>query len=368
MAALIRSAPNQRSHRIAAAAQVSCVGAAARCGVRNGCGFSLLANSAYTTNSPAQFILSAAEGSACPPRRATTNPRLLRPPILADNLDNAQARYYSSPMARFMSPDPYNMGADPSNPQSWNMYSYVINNPLNAIDPSGMDCIYLNDAGSAFSTIQSGDCSSPDDNGYFVDGTVADWGYYGDTLEVAYCNYEAETCTSDSDEYHTIEIPLTSPSTCIENATQRICPTPGAGGGTSTGGHGSSGGGPRPSIGPGGPTKSDFCNQYAHAVALDSVFPGLDSARQEVYGPIVAAVATKAARSSAESALEDAGANSIRKFAISQLGKTAGRQTAAELTSVASKVLEGAAYLEAFLAFNDTVNTLQRAYQACMAY
>ncbi|MGH9691919.1 MAG: hypothetical protein ACRD4C_12715, partial [Candidatus Acidiferrales bacterium] len=35
-----------------------------------------------------------------------------------------------------MSPDPGNAGADPGNPQSWNMYSYVLNNPLGIVDPS----------------------------------------------------------------------------------------------------------------------------------------------------------------------------------------------------------------------------------------
>ncbi len=56
------------------------------------------------------------------------------------NLDNAQARYYGSPLGRFMSPDPAgNAVADPTNPQTWNMYPYVTNNPLTMIDPTGLD-------------------------------------------------------------------------------------------------------------------------------------------------------------------------------------------------------------------------------------
>src|SRR5579864_8345162 len=54
-------------------------------------------------------------------------------------LDNFGARYNSSQYGRFMTPDPGNAGADPTNPQSWNGYSYVWNNPLAMIDPSGAD-------------------------------------------------------------------------------------------------------------------------------------------------------------------------------------------------------------------------------------
>ncbi len=44
--------------------------------------------------------------------------------------DFLQARYHASIQGRFLSPDPGNAGADLGNPQSWNMYSYALNNPM----------------------------------------------------------------------------------------------------------------------------------------------------------------------------------------------------------------------------------------------
>ncbi len=58
-------------------------------------------------------------------------------------LDFFQARYYTGGVMRFLSPDPANAGADLTNPQSWNGYSYVWNNPLTNIDPTGMSCLGL---------------------------------------------------------------------------------------------------------------------------------------------------------------------------------------------------------------------------------
>jgi len=55
-------------------------------------------------------------------------------------LDNFGARYDSSSMGRFMSPDPDNLSGIlhmDDDPQSWNGYSYVRNNPLNLTDPTG---------------------------------------------------------------------------------------------------------------------------------------------------------------------------------------------------------------------------------------
>ena len=59
------------------------------------------------------------------------------------NLDYFSARYYNSNVGRFMSPDPSGLAfANPANPQSLNLYSYALNNPLINIDPRGMECVW----------------------------------------------------------------------------------------------------------------------------------------------------------------------------------------------------------------------------------
>ena len=63
-------------------------------------------------------------------------------------LDYFGARYYSGPQGRFTGPDPYNIIHEAededdfneyiSNPQRWNRYPYVLNNPLRYVDPDGL--------------------------------------------------------------------------------------------------------------------------------------------------------------------------------------------------------------------------------------
>lgn len=52
-------------------------------------------------------------------------------------LDYFETRYLSSAQGRFTSPDPLLSSGRPDQPQSWNRYSYVLNNPLKFTDPTG---------------------------------------------------------------------------------------------------------------------------------------------------------------------------------------------------------------------------------------
>jgi RHS repeat-associated protein len=62
-------------------------------------------------------------------------------------LDFFEARYYSSPQGRFMSPDEPLFDQSPEDPQSWNLYGYVRNNPLRFADPNGRECVKLDGGG-----------------------------------------------------------------------------------------------------------------------------------------------------------------------------------------------------------------------------
>jgi RHS repeat-associated protein len=82
------------------------------------------------------------------------------------------ARYYASSMGRFMSPDPSaGYYANPMNPQTLNLYSYGLNNPLVNIDPTGLDCAKNNGDGTV--TLNTGDCANESEDAanheYYID-------------------------------------------------------------------------------------------------------------------------------------------------------------------------------------------------------
>jgi RHS repeat-associated protein len=78
-------------------------------------------------------------------------------------------REYSD-MGRWSSPDPAGLAAvDPTIPQSWNRYAYVLNNPLSSVDPLGLcgedggfdDDITCDNEGETFYSAVGGDLAVP---------------------------------------------------------------------------------------------------------------------------------------------------------------------------------------------------------------
>jgi len=108
-------------------------------------------------------------------------------------LDYASNRYYSSTLGRFLSADPYVNSGGLANPQSWNRYAYVENDPISKGDPGGLCSVtYFSDTngggqcqawwgtasdpagagpGIPYSGGQGGDYLSPDpESGSFLGG------------------------------------------------------------------------------------------------------------------------------------------------------------------------------------------------------
>jgi hypothetical protein len=67
----------------------------------------------------------------------------------------------------WFSPDPGNVGADPSDPQTWNMYAYVRNNPTSFVDPLGLF------ANCPSGVIRDGQCTQASSDDDYVDDM--DW-------------------------------------------------------------------------------------------------------------------------------------------------------------------------------------------------
>ena len=106
------------------------------------------------------------------------------------------ARYYSSNMGRFSSPDPSALDyADPTNPQSLNLYAYAWNNPLINIDPTGLECVWSDGSYDSNDDSSTGDKAGTSGNhsgctgqggawvghSFFANQGAADWSGSGNT-------------------------------------------------------------------------------------------------------------------------------------------------------------------------------------------
>jgi len=69
-------------------------------------------------------------------------------------LDYFGARYYSGAQGRFTSPDAPFADQHANDPQSWNLYSYVRNNPLAIVDPSGRAALWVVDKKTGQTTLR----------------------------------------------------------------------------------------------------------------------------------------------------------------------------------------------------------------------
>lgn len=75
-------------------------------------------------------------------------------------LDFAQARYFNSSLGRFMSVDPFRGSSRVGNPQTFNSYLYTLNNPINFVDPLGLNAEkkegFFSKIGSFFKSVGEG--------------------------------------------------------------------------------------------------------------------------------------------------------------------------------------------------------------------
>ncbi len=112
-------------------------------------------------------------------------------------LDYFNARYFWATLGRFTSPDEPLIDQHAMDPQSWNLYGYVRNNPLTFRDPSGKDCIYTHTLDEEAGTVlvERGSCSQK--GGTYIAGSIdynsVSYDSNSHSLDYGYTSYEGGT-------------------------------------------------------------------------------------------------------------------------------------------------------------------------------
>ena len=266
-------------------------------------------------------------------------------------------REYNPVQGRWISPDPSGLAAvSLANPQSWNRYAYVLNNPLAAVDPDGLDCVYITQvvctscSGPGSEGAQqisfhkkSGDCT-PGDNGFYFDGDVdlesvkeADNGDLLANLIGGDGNLVcAGSCTDPVTVFGgpTALVPFTilSPTSAVQTISQITTATI--------------------SNVPNG--KEQYCQQQANKAAAEDLLPGV------MKGDYTPSGQSKALEYAAHYAIDAAAGSTALKYSIrSNLGIP---------MSTTSKLLGRASGALLLYSGYTALKAAQAEYKACMAY
>jgi RHS repeat-associated protein len=117
--------------------------------------------------------------------------------ITADMFDTPNREYHPT-QGRWITPDPAGLSAaDPTNPQSWNRYAYVLNNPLSYKDPTGLWCVWedgTHDDDPSEGGASSGDCTSQGGHWDSFDTITGIFQQNGNVTQINYIG--GGTCTS----------------------------------------------------------------------------------------------------------------------------------------------------------------------------
>ncbi len=183
----------------------------------------------------------------------TTNPQFAghTQDTISDEYDT-DAREYHPNQGRWISPDPSGIdAADPLNPQSWNRYAYVLNNPLRLVDPDGRDCVIITDmskdweyaegvlglvplsltnSATEFQVIP-GDGPCPGDNGFYFPGHVQHvervdengnvWAVVDGVLQCSGVGCPTDVSVQVKDSISDDQIPWYGPNPAVANGMQQ---------------------------------------------------------------------------------------------------------------------------------------------------